>query len=54
MKYFVLVLALSLAGCSQADANTDYVHMDSDLKALKADFNAASDQVRLVFIVGPT
>ena len=31
-----------------------YVLMDDDLAALKSDFNAAVDQVRLVFIVGPT
>jgi len=28
--------------------------MGDDLAALKIDFNAAIDQVRLLFIVGPT
>ena len=38
------------------DAREDesYVVMDSDLAEIKADFNSAVDQVRLVFIVGPT
>ena len=31
-----------------------YVLMHEDLAELKADFNNAADQVRLVFIVGPT
>lgn len=31
-----------------------YVLMQDDLTQLKTDFNAAVDQVRLVFIVGPT
>ncbi len=31
-----------------------YVLMDEDLAELKSDFNDAVDQVRLVFIVGPT
>lgn len=31
-----------------------YVVMQDDLARLKADFNAAADGVRLVFIVGPT
>ena len=31
-----------------------YVLMNEDLSELKSDFNDAVDQVRLVFIVGPT
>ena len=31
-----------------------YVLMENDLVQLKTDFNEAVDQVRLVFIVGPT
>ena len=31
-----------------------YVLMNEDLSELKSDFNAAVDQVRLLFIVGPT
>ena len=31
-----------------------YTLMQNDLAPLKADFNQAVDQVRLVFIVGPT
>ena len=31
-----------------------YILMQNDLAPLKADFNEAVDQVRLVFIVGPT
>ncbi len=46
---FTLIQPLAaLAGASP------YVLMDDDLAALKSDFNAAVDQVRLVFIVGPT
>ncbi len=31
-----------------------YVLMENDLAQLKTDFNEAVDQVRLIFIVGPT
>ncbi len=31
-----------------------YILMQSDLEPLRTDFNTAIDQVRLVFIVGPT
>ena len=37
-----------------ATAEEPYVLMQDDLAALKSDFNDAVDQVRLVFIVGPT
>ena len=37
-----------------SDPAVDYVVMGDDLAALKTDFNEAIDQVRLLFIVGPT
>ena len=45
--------------CFSSSVNGDesalpYILMDDDLAELKSDFNAAVDQVRLVFIVGPT
>ena len=61
--YALIACALLLAGCGDpmmppravADTTSDeYVVMGDDLAALRRDFNAAIDQVRLVFIVGPT
>jgi hypothetical protein len=54
--------ALMLAACSPEASKpaTDgageppYVTLDADLAELKADFNAMSDKVRLVFISGPS
>ena len=46
-----------LAGCGLAeDAATEFTHINLADQAdkLQQDFNAHSDQVRLVFIVGPT
>lgn len=37
-----------------ADEPRDYIEMDADLTELKADFNAKADQLRLLYIVGPT
>ena len=37
-----------------ADDSSSLVVMQDELAELKADFNEAVDQVRLVFIVGPT
>ena len=65
MNVRLLICALLLAGCGDTtsratqgpatDAATEeYVVMGDDLAALKTDFNAAIDQVRLLFIVGPT
>ncbi len=59
----IVAMGLALASvCSegattvQDDRNEEasYVVMHDDLAELKADFNAASDKVRLFFIVGPT
>jgi hypothetical protein len=36
------------------DDTKPYVIMQEDLAQLRADFNKAVDQIRLVFIVGPT
>jgi hypothetical protein len=55
-------LALLVAACSPeapvatagSEASTAYVTLDKDLTQLKAEFNAASDKVRLVFISGPS
>lgn len=64
MNVRLLICALLLAGCGEVtsratqgavtEATDDYVVMGDDLAALKTDFNAAIDQVRLLFIVGPT
>ncbi len=51
MTQFLLLLPLATMA---KDSTMPYVLMDDDLAALKSDFNAAVDQVRLVFIVGPT
>ena len=63
-RSIVIAAGLTLASaCSegattvlQDDRNEDrsYIVMHEDLAELKADFNAASDKVRLFFIVGPT
>ena len=58
----ILGTTLLIAGCSDATTQetassataSEYVVMGEDLADLKADFNAAVDQVRLLFIVGPT
>ncbi len=55
MRRLLLLTLLSLPITTLAsDSPLPYVLMDDDLAALKSDFNAAADQVRLVFIVGPT
>lgn len=63
MNVRLLICALLLAGCGDTTSRVtqgtvtttdDYVVMGEDLAALKTDFNAAIDQVRLLFIVGPT
>ena len=48
----LLLLFSFLARASETPV--PYVLMQDDLAPLKTDFNAAVDQVRLVFIVGPT
>ena len=59
---FILIASVSIGGCSKAPeeapasatAPQEVVDLAEDLAQLKADFNAATDQLRLVFIVGPT
>ena len=57
---WLLVAGLLLTGCSEAPDTVTaaspprIIDMVEDLAILKSDFNAAVDQVRLVFIVGPT
>jgi hypothetical protein len=53
--------ALALSACGSDDQSTSpdpdkppYVTLDAELTQLKADFNAMSDKVRLVFISGPS
>lgn len=52
------LLAMGLvAGCGLVeDAPTEFGHinLDGQLDKFRQDFNARADQVRLVFIVGPT
>ena len=53
----LLLVAMSI-GVAGENANPDatmtYTLMQEDLGQFKTDFNEAVDQVRLVFIVGPT
>ncbi len=57
-----LVTSLLLTSCTEAPDETlvistsphEIIDMAENLAELKADFNAAVDQVRLIFIVGPT
>ena len=51
--YGALLLFFSFPGHGN-ETPSPYVLMQNDLAPLKADFNTAVDQVRLVFIVGPT
>ncbi len=53
IRWFVVLLA-AFSSLSFAEKNPPYVLMQEDLTALKRDFNEAVDQVRLLFIVGPT
>jgi hypothetical protein len=52
------LLAVSFAtvslDISAQESRAPYVLMHDDLSELKADFNEAVDQLRLVFVVGPT
>ncbi len=51
----VSLFACALTNSALAEEQAmPYVLMDEDLAELKSDFNDAVDQVRLVFIVGPT
>jgi len=47
-------LLLATSAATSAASPAPYVVMQDDLAQLKADFNAAADGVRLVFIVGPS
>ena len=59
--YWILLIT-GLTACSKAPdevsaisvSPAEVIELSEDLAELKADFNAAVDQVRLVFIVGPT
>lgn len=53
MKYFLLTLLCLVTSIAVAE-DADYMRMDADLARLKADFNASADQLRLMYIVGPT
>ena len=43
-----------VAACDGYNSANSYMVMADDLAELKADFNESVDQVRLVFIVGPS
>ena len=53
MRSLAAILLAVTASVSAASPNS-FVVMQDDLARLKADFNAAADDVRLIFIVGPT
>ena len=48
-----LIFVLSMSSVAD-DNELTYILMQDDLAPLKHDFNEAVDQLRLVFIVGPT
>ena len=61
----LISIVFFIAGCSDTTSDNQQVNsekagettlviMDDQLEPLKRDFNAASDQLRLLFIVGPT
>ena len=52
--WFAASLLITSATATASESTSPYVLMQNDLAELKADFNAAVDKVRLVFIVGPT
>lgn len=58
MKRASLGTFVLLAGCGLGDDYAmpygPYVSLDAEPDRLRSDFNAHSDQLRLVFIVGPT
>ena len=58
MKYSSFAVLVLLAGCGVSEDYSmpfgAYVSLDEHPDQLRADFNARSDQTRLVFIVGPT
>ncbi len=53
-RWCVALLVVLWAASSAGEPSRPYVLMENDLAELKAGFNEAVDQVRLVFIVGPT
>ncbi len=53
-RWVGLLLAIFAANALAERTPPAYVLMQKDLVELKRDFNEAVDQVRLVFIVGPT
>ena len=54
IKAIWLSLAMWSISCSVFAQDQTYILMDDELSELRTDFNDAVDQVRLVFIVGPT
>ena len=48
-----LLCAFAMNGTC-ATSTVVYTKMEKDLRELKAEFNAASDKTRLVFILSPT
>jgi hypothetical protein len=49
----ILLATISVASFAE-DKPSSYILMQEDIAVLKHDFNEAVDQIRLVFIVGPT
>ena len=58
MKRTSIGALILLAGCGVGNDYSmpygPYVNLDAEPDRLRSDFNALSDQLRLVFIVGPT
>ena len=53
MRTFAAFLLLAVSSAGSAN-DAPYIVMEQDLAAIESDFNEAVDQVRLIFIVGPT
>lgn len=59
MKYTYRLLLVStyiilFVSCAVIEERPSFNIMDKDLTALKADFNHASDDIRLIFVISPT
>lgn len=52
--FFIAFVPLIITSCVTTEINNIYTAMEKDLAAIKTDFNAAADRVRLVFILSPT
>jgi hypothetical protein len=52
--FLLIIISLDYSAVVLAENTHSYTVMQQDLTEIKSDFNDAVDQVRLLFIVGPT